>query len=200
MRNSKNLLKMNSRLILILILILIMVIYAVFFSSSSNKNSLETQGYLIDKTGIAFHDFNLMRLETGTLFEKDKKFLSSVDLDSRPYLLNFWATWCGPCRAEFDELEELWQESSALNGLAIIGVNVAEDEKKAKSFVESKSSTFEILLDLDSELSKDYKVTGIPATFLIYNSEVYDRWSGPISPSRVKASLKRLQEEGILDK
>jgi thiol-disulfide isomerase/thioredoxin len=141
-----------------------------------------------------------MRLETGTLFEKDKKFLSSVDLNNRPYLLNFWATWCGPCRAEFDELEELWQESSTLNGLAVIGVNVAEDEKKAKNFVELKSSTFEILLDLDSELSNEYKVTGIPATFLIYNGEVYDRWSGPISPNRVKASLKRLQEDGILDK
>ena len=200
MQNSKKLLKINSRMAIALILILIMVIYAIFFSSASNKNSLESQGYLNNEIGIVFHDFNLRRLETGTLFEKEKKFLSSVDLHSRPYLLNFWATWCGPCRAEFDELEELWQESSTLNGLAVIGVNVAEDEKKAKNFVESKSSTFEILLDLDSELSNEYKVTGIPATFLIYNGEVYDRWSGPISPSRVKASLKSLQEDGILDK
>ena len=170
--------KVNYYLIILTTIIAILVFLIIYFNFFREEkpvysiNDLKSQGYLSADIGIEFNQFNLARLDSGTLFNNEKKFLSSNDLVNKPYLLNFWATWCGPCRAEFDELELLWQETAKLSDLAIVGVNITEDINVVKKFIQEQGSTFEIVLDPDDTLAPQYNVRGIPVTFLIYNDKV----------------------------
>jgi len=81
-------------------------------------------------------------------------------------LLNFWATWCPPCRAEMPSMEKLY---TSLKGkdFEILAVNLQEDPKTVKEFVTKNGYTFPILLDSSGKTGSVYGVRGIPTTYLI---------------------------------
>lgn len=82
-------------------------------------------------------------------------------------LLNFWATWCGPCRAEMPGMERLWQRYRD-DGLVIVAVSVDEGmEKRVAKFVDILQLSYPILLDPDSAVSDRYQVSGLPYSLLI---------------------------------
>lgn len=81
-------------------------------------------------------------------------------------LLNFWASWCGPCREEMPELEKLQQKYQSL-GFKVIGVNVENAAEKATGFLKNTPVTFPIVVDADSTVSKLYHVEAMPTTYLI---------------------------------
>lgn len=101
------------------------------------------------------------------LRDLEGKRVSLNDFKGRVILLNFWATWCVPCRAEMPSLENLYRSFKG-RGLVVIGVSVDNSTKAVKSFVREKGITFPILLDENKEVSfDDYGVIGLPVTFLI---------------------------------
>ncbi|VAW77243.1 Thioredoxin family protein [hydrothermal vent metagenome] len=81
-------------------------------------------------------------------------------------MINFWASWCAPCRQEMPLLEELYTQYEPL-GFTILGVNVEKDSKPALAMLEDIPVSFPILLDTDSVVSKMYKVVAMPTTVLI---------------------------------
>jgi peroxiredoxin len=81
-------------------------------------------------------------------------------------LLNFWASWCGPCRKEMPLLNDLHNKYKAL-GFSVIGVNVEQDSSMAKSFISSYPVDFPILLDVSNKASKLYDVSAMPTTVII---------------------------------
>ncbi len=81
-------------------------------------------------------------------------------------LLNFWASWCGPCREEMPELEKLQQKYQAL-GFKVMGVNVETAPEKAQAFLKNLNITFPILLDSEQTVSKTYQVEAMPTTYLM---------------------------------
>ena len=81
-------------------------------------------------------------------------------------MINFWATWCGPCRQEMPLLDELYTQYQPL-GFTILGVNVEEDSSKAKKLLEEIPVNFPVLFDNDSEVSKLYDVVAMPSTVLV---------------------------------
>lgn len=83
-------------------------------------------------------------------------------------VLNFWATWCQPCTVEMPSLEALWQRYRDL-GLIVVGVCVDRGAPKAllEPYVRNLKLTFPILLDPDSKTSDRWRVTALPATFLV---------------------------------
>ncbi len=83
-------------------------------------------------------------------------------------LLNFWATWCTPCTVEMPALESLWREYGG-HGLVVIGVSVDRGAPRAvlEPYIRHHGLTFPILLDPDSRTAGAWRVTGIPATFLV---------------------------------
>ena len=81
-------------------------------------------------------------------------------------LINFWATWCGPCRQEMPVLSELHDRYRAL-GFTVLGVNVEADTAKAKKLLKDMPVSFPVVFDSDSVVSKQYDVVAMPSTVLV---------------------------------
>ena len=84
----------------------------------------------------------------------------------RTVLVNFWATWCEPCRAEMPSIERL---RGAMEGkpFAVLAVNVGESDRVARDFAEKLPVAFTVLLDRDARVSRAWGARVLPATFLI---------------------------------
>ena len=83
----------------------------------------------------------------------------------KPVLLNFWATWCAPCRLEMPAFQRRYAEHAG--ELAVIAVNNAEAPADVQAFVTEMGLTFDILLDPAAEIQRLYQVRGYPTSFLI---------------------------------
>jgi len=81
-------------------------------------------------------------------------------------LLDFWASWCVPCRRSFPWMNEM-QEKYAQDGLVIIAVNVDREVENAAAFLAEYPANFEVIYDPDAALAKEYKIQGMPSSFII---------------------------------
>jgi len=111
------------------------------------------------KTGFLAPDF--------TLTSTDGETVKLSALRGRPVILNFWATWCPPCRAEMPAIEEAWQRYKA-DGLLILGVNQGESKGVVESYARQEvGTTFPLLLDQTTEVGAIYGVRALPTTVFI---------------------------------
>jgi peroxiredoxin len=103
-------------------------------------------------------------------------------------LVNFWASWCGPCRGETPDLQRAWERSRD-RGLVILGVNQQEPPGTVRTFVDEFRPTYPILLDRSGEVSNTYAVgRGLPVTLLIDPTGVLVRvYAGRISEADLAA-------------
>ncbi len=91
------------------------------------------------------------------------------ELRGKKVLLNFWASWCGPCEIEMPHMEKLYQKYKD-EGFAVFAVNMSQSErndKDAEKFVKRHELTFPIPMDTDGIVSRDYDVVGYPTSYFI---------------------------------
>jgi peroxiredoxin len=102
------------------------------------------------------------------LAARDGRQASLQDWRDKAIVLNFWATWCQPCTVEMPTLEALWRGYRE-RGLVVVGVSVDRGAPRAllDPYLKNLGLTFPILLDPDAATAGAWRVTGIPATFLI---------------------------------
>lgn len=110
------------------------------------------------KTGDLFPDLSKVGLE-GTV----------PDLQGKVLLVDFWASWCGPCRASFPALKEI-AEKYKDKGLVVIGVSLDEDKADMDAFVRKTSPTFTIVRDPKSKLAELLDVQAMPSSFIVDRS------------------------------
>ena len=92
--------------------------------------------------------------------------LSSAELKGHPVVINFWASWCLPCREEAPLLERTWRRYRD-DGVILLGVNIKDAESDAKAFVDEFDITYPVVRDLDQELTRSFGVRGLPETFFV---------------------------------
>ncbi len=102
--------------------------------------------------------FALTLLDGGTL--------NSKDLLGKAVLLNFWASWCVPCRAEARALESAWQQYKDRD-LVFVGINIQDKEEDARAFIKEFGITYLNGWDSTGKIAIDYGVWGIPETFFL---------------------------------
>jgi len=96
----------------------------------------------------------------------DGQMVSLGDFRGKAVLLNFWATWCGPCRAEMPFLQQVHEERSG-EGVVILAVNIGESQSEVEEFMKNFGLSFLMLLDADEEVARQYNIRAIPTTFFI---------------------------------
>ncbi len=145
---------MNRILIAILVLILTSGLLITGCSPPSQPGG-PAQGPQVGKLAP---DFKLQNL--------DGQSVSLSDFRGKPVLINFWASWCGPCRAEMPYIQQIYEEWSD-KGLVILAVDIGESHATVERFMESYGLSFMVLLDTNENVALQYNIRGIPATFLI---------------------------------
>lgn len=88
------------------------------------------------------------------------------ELTGQVVLVNFWASWCGPCRKEMPLLDELHSKYNDL-GFTVLGINVEQQNQKAKDFITELNVSFPVLLDDENTVSKLFDVEAMPTTVII---------------------------------
>jgi peroxiredoxin len=101
-----------------------------------------------------------------TLGSRAGQAVSLAQYKGQVVMLNFWASWCGPCRQEMPLLEDIYKKYNKL-GFTLIGVNVEPDSNAANDWLKQTPVSFPILYDKDSKVSKLYDVEGMPSTVII---------------------------------
>jgi thiol-disulfide isomerase/thioredoxin len=92
--------------------------------------------------------------------------LKLSELRGQVVLINFWASWCGPCRKEMPLLDQLYQQYKPL-GFTVLGVNVEEDQKQAHSLLNKVPVSFPVVFDGTNSVSKLYNVIAMPTTVIV---------------------------------
>ncbi|MGB2895200.1 MAG: TlpA disulfide reductase family protein [Anaerolineales bacterium] len=124
--------------------------------------------------------------------------ISISDMRGKVIVLNLWASWCPPCRAEMPALQRVYQENHG-RGLEVLAVNItAQDNLTAvEDFVQEFNLTFPILLDTSGKVGKAYLMRAFPTTFFIDQMGVIQRVivGGPMSEITLQSTVDRLLEE-----
>ena len=143
------------RVIAIIMLVLILLSSLAVAGCSSGTVSEQSLA-----PGMPAPDFQLKSLDGQTV--------SLGSLRGRPVMLNFWATWCGPCRVEMPFIQGVFEDSDwAEQGLMVLGVNLGDSPSAVRSFMEDNGLSFTVLLDADQSAAQDYNIRGIPTTYFI---------------------------------
>ncbi len=100
------------------------------------------------------------------LIDMDGKFHQLSDYKGRPVIVNFWATWCPPCREELPSMNRAWKKIKS-EGIAMIAINVGEDEDTIFTFTGDYPIDFTILLDETGEVINQWPIKALPTTFVI---------------------------------
>lgn len=108
--------------------------------------------------GSTAPDFTLRALHGPNLRLKEQR--------GQVVLLNFWASWCGPCREEMPQLDRLYRKYQSA-GFTLLGLSVDDDPKAAGAMADKLGVVFPVLLDSDKQVSKTYDLSAMPSTVLI---------------------------------
>ncbi len=128
-------------------ILLVLIVFVVFASAS----------YADNIKGVA-PDF--------TLKSRSGENIKLSELRGEVVMINFWASWCAPCRQEMPLLEELYKKYSDL-GFTLLAVNVEEDSSKADILLRDIPVTFPVLFDNTNKVTKLYKVVAMPSTIIV---------------------------------
>ncbi len=136
-------------------------------------------------------DFNLHTL--------DGQVVKLSDLKGKVVLVDFWATWCPPCRASLPHIQRLsGDRSMAYRGLKVLAINSEPETNQVLAFVQSQNFTFTVPMDAGGKTASRYGVSAIPATFLIgRNGAIREKWVGfgPDSAEQMDAAIASALDE-----
>jgi thiol-disulfide isomerase/thioredoxin len=151
---------MTLKLIIRLLLIIALLLLTISCQPKSEIPSTTNPTVPVDgiEEGNLASDFTLQDIEG--------QVVTLGSLRGNPVMLNFWATWCGPCRNEMPFIQEIYDKWQG-EGLVILAINIKETSSKVQLFMHSNNLSFPVLFDTDGNVSAMYQIHGIPTTLFI---------------------------------
>jgi len=183
--------------LIILIIAVILVGISIYTVNTYNMSNAKNKANLIVKdTNNGKTTENIVKVKAidFKLKDLDGKELSLSDLIGKKIFLNFWATWCPPCKSEMPEIEKLYQETKD-SDLIIVAVEIGEPLSTVKPFINNNKYNFKVLLDTDQSVASKYGISAIPASYFIDKSgNIVSKNLGAINLEQMKASIKALDK------
>lgn len=162
--------------VVVLVVFLMVVGYSFVASTAGRDLEPHARPEAVDFTGAAF---------TG-------EEIRLTALRGQPVVVNFWASWCSPCRTEAPDLERVWQAYRD-RGIAFLGVDIQDTESAARTFLDELRISYPNIHDARNDIARAYQVAGIPSTvFIDRDGRVASRWTGPINQQQLVARLDEL--------
>ena len=132
-----------------------------------------------------------------TVYDGEGNAVKLSDFRGKPVVLNFWASWCGPCKMEMPDFDKLWQELG--DEVEFVMVNLTDGSRetveKASAFIEEQGYGFPIYYDTDIDAAMVYGVTTIPATYLINAEGQVVGWAaGAIDEATLRGGMELFDE------
>jgi peroxiredoxin len=142
-------------------------------------------GNVGNQKGNVAQDFSLTTLEGGAGNLRDYR--------GHVVVLNFWASWCAPCRAEMPDLQAVYSELRD-KGLMVVGVNQGESLEKVTAFSREFGLSFPIMLDESQSIARKYGVRSYPTTFILDGEGVIQEVivGGPLTRTQVRRRVEGL--------
>lgn len=167
---------MMVRNISVLVLVAVLAGIAIF-QSLSQADELPTEH--APKVHFLAPEFTLEGLDGKTYSVGGKR--------DKAVLINFWASWCGPCHDEAPDLVRLYEEYNDRFEIYAINVTKEDTVKNAKAFVAQYEFTFPVLMDLDNEVASLYNIRGFPTNILVdENGVIEDIFPSMLLPNHIK--------------
>ncbi|TVR00906.1 MAG: hypothetical protein EA403_11030 [Spirochaetaceae bacterium] len=167
-----------------------MIAYGVLFVGSAAAYAATGGSSTAARVGAVVPEFSLPLLN-------GEQALSPGDLRGRPALLNFWATWCGPCRAETVVKNRLAGEFG--DRITVVGINLTHTEAGSEpvaAYVRERQIRYPVALDRDGRVTDRFGVRGTPTTVIVApDGTVHTRFFGPLSYDRAAAVIEGLLTE-----
>lgn len=130
-----------------------------------------------------------------TLTGFDERTVTLSDLRGRVVVINFWASWCPPCREEAVYLEQTWRKYKD-KGVVFIGVDYVDTEKEALAYIDEFDITYINGPDIGTRISDAYNIQGVPETFFVAkNGELRGVHIGPLKPPQLDEKIEELLAE-----
>lgn len=165
---------------LLFIFIVAPVLYLLAYGLTRNPRDLPSA--LLGKPAP---DFSLQTL--------DGKTVTLDSLKGKPAVINFWATWCGPCLYEHPVLKSA-HETYEKEGVQFLGVVYQDEMENVSSFIKELGEPFQVLLDPKSKMAIDYGIGGVPETFFVDTQGVIqNKYSGVLTSDYLKDQIKHLK-------
>lgn len=159
----------------------------IFLSRAPTTETTNGKPLPSPREGFSAPDFTLDLLDSGQI--------TLSDLRGKVVLVNFWASWCPPCRAEMPAIEEVYRSYRDL-GLEVLGVNTTDQDSQssAEAFVQENGFTFPVLLDYTGAISAAYNLHGLPSSFFIDREGVIRSVvvGGPMSKALIQSKVEDL--------
>lgn len=160
-------------------------------AKSNGRQDQEKDKEPAPKTGLGYGDL-APNFELETL-EGEKRKLS--DFRGEPVMINFWATWCPPCKAEMPDMERFYKNHK----VTIFSVNLTQQEnsqKTVETFVDDYDLTFPIMLDKQIDVADTYLVQTIPTTYILDSEgKIFHKMIGPMNYDDMVAKYKEAKQE-----
>jgi peroxiredoxin len=177
--------------VLIVCLLVLGVAWIVLNKDPADAAAIADDSVALPQEGYVAPDFTLEAL--------DGSVITLSELRGRVVLINFWATWCPPCRAEMPAIQQVYEQYHE-QGFEVLAVNLQEQDAQMLAFIEARGLTFPVLPDRDGRVSNTYRITSLPTTFFVGRSGVIQEIiiGGPLPHALIESKVTVLlaQEDG----